>query len=233
MTRRYFVPDLPLSGGLVALPTAEAQHATRVMRVQHGDCVTLFDGNGKESEAVVVLASRTECHCDAESPVTIDRESTCQLHLGIGLPKPDRAKELVERLTELGVKSITPIVAARSQRPPGDSLLAKLRRGVIEACKQSERNQLMEIRDTVSAAEFFAAQWVGRRLIAHPNSAGTSLTSVRGEKMVVAAIGPEGGWTDNEVEMATGRGFETVRLGKRTYRIETAATAVAAVLVGC
>jgi len=231
MTRRYFVPDLPPSGGWVGLPNAEAQHATRVMRLQIGDPVILFDGKGSESQAIVTAVSRNECHCDARPSALVDREPARAVHFGIALPKPDRARELIERLTELGVKSVTPLVAQRTQRPASNSLLEKLERGVVEACKQSGRNELLQIKPTQQASKFFTTHAEIRRLIAHPSSEAKSLMAGNQSSEVIAAIGPEGGWTDEEFQTATDHGFEPVALGQRIYRVETAATVVAAVLV--
>jgi 16S rRNA (uracil1498-N3)-methyltransferase len=229
MTRRYFVPDLPILGGLVSLPEAEAQHASRVMRVQVGDDLVLFDGRGNEAIAQFVQVGRKECHCQADAAQAINREPQREIHLAIALPKPDRSRELVERLTEMGVRSLTPLVAQRTQRPPTDSLLAKLRRGVIEACKQSGRNQLMDLRAPMQADVFFSACDPGTKWIAHP--AMDHLTrDIAPSGVFHVAIGPEGGWTDDEVKLAVSHSFKAVDLGTRIYRIETAATTLAAIL---
>ena len=231
MTRRYFVPDLPPDGGVVALPSTEAQHATRVMRVQVDDSITLFDGKGSESKAIITGLARNECDCDAEPCELVNREPARAIHIGIALPKPDRARELIERLTELGVKSVTPLTAERTQRPPSDSLLEKLRRGVIEACKQCGRNELLRVLAPQPATDFFASGDETTRLIAHISRESTALDVSMESSTVIAAIGPEGGWTDHEVRLATDHGFQPINLGKRIYRIETAATVVASVMV--
>ena len=231
MTRRYFVPDLPQNGGVVGLPSSEAQHATRVMRVQVGDSITLFDGKGHEATAIITELARNECDCAAAPSEPVNRQPARAIHLGIALPKPDRARELIERLTELGVTSVTPLTAERTQRPPSDSLLEKLRRGVIEACKQCGRNQLMQVLPPQPATDFFASSNKETRLIAHVSDESMTLDAALESSTVIAAIGPEGGWTDNEVRRAADHGFQPITLGKRIYRIETAATVVAAVLV--
>ncbi len=231
MTRRYFASELPTGGGLVGLIGDEAQHAIRVMRVAKGDAITLFDGRGNESEATIVSLGRNQFECNADRSIAVDREPTCEVHLGIAMPKADRARELIERLTELGVASVTPIVAARTQRAPSDSMMEKLRRGVIEACKQCGRNQLLLIHEPVPGQAFFELAAASVRLIAHPMMSSTRLNEINRETSVAIAIGPEGGWTDEEVAMAVNAGFKSVDLGKRIYRIETAAVAIAAVLV--
>lgn len=229
MTRRYFVPDLPILGGLVGLPKVEAQHASRVMRVQVGDELVLFDGRGNEAIARFVHVGRKECHCQAEAAQKIDREPQREIHLAIALPKPDRSRELIERLTEMGVRSLTPLIAQRTQRPPTDSLLAKIRRGVIEACKQSGRNQLMDVRVPMRADAFFSTCDSGTKWIAHPAMNRLS-RDIAPSGTFHVAIGPEGGWTDEEVKFAILHSFKAVDLGERIYRIETAATTFAAIL---
>ena len=230
MTRRYFVPDLPITGGLISLPDAEAQHAVRVMRVQVGDEVELFDGKGHQSQGIITAIKRNQCECEAAASSSISREPSTRVDLGIALPKPDRAKELIERLTELGVHSVTPLLAQRSQRPPSASLLEKLSRAVVEACKQCGRNHLMEIRSTQSADEFFRDSDGGNKLIAHPSAESVRLASIQRDQPCIAAVGPEGGWTDEEVESARSHGFRPLSLGSRIYRIETAAVAIACVI---
>ena len=89
----------------------------------------------------------------------------------------------------------------------------------------------MEIHSTQTAVEYFAEPRTGSKLIAHPSVEAVTLASVDKTQSVTAAIGPEGGWTEDEVESAISHGFLTLDLGSRIYRIETAATAIAAVLV--
>ncbi len=229
MTSRYFAADLPPSGGLVTLAEGELHHALHVMRVKAGQSLTLFDGKGNEAVAEVIEATKRQCVCRAEPAGRVDREPTRSLSVAIALPKPDRAKELVERLTELGAARLVPIVAERTQRPPSSSQIEKLRRAVIEACKQCGRNQLMEITEPVSSSEYFSSSHEGCCVIAHPDGE-SHRELVDGQEDVVAAIGPEGGWTDQEVQQAMASGFTKVGLGKRIYRIETAAVVIAAML---
>ena len=227
MTRRYFHAELPINGGSVSLNESESQHASRVMRVQPGDQIELFDGAGRQCAATVLDVSRRACHCQAEPAMAVDREPTVSLELGIALPKPDRAKELIERLTELGVSSVTPIVAQRTQRPPSAGLLEKLERLVVESCKQSGRNVLMQIGELCDLMTFIESTSAEKKLIAHPD--GVEIGSVGPMPNCVAVlVGPEGGWTDDEVSRAVDADFTKVGLGARIYRIETAAVVIAA-----
>lgn len=230
MTRRYFAPELPDGGGPVTLSGEESQHAVRVMRVQIGEFLTIFDGKGREAGAKVIEVGRNACTVLVEEPAVVDRETARSIHLAVALPKPDRARELIERLTELGVQSVTPVVATRTQRPPSSSLIEKLRRGVVEACKQCGRNQLLDLRDPIPAKQYFSEPIEGASWIAHPEGEPISTLASSNEDVVTVAVGPEGGWTQEEVVWATNVGFQWLGLGKRIYRIETAATVIAAVL---
>ena len=226
MTRRYYAPTLPPAGGIVNLSAEEAGHAIRVMRVQVGDEIELFDGRGSQSRAEVVSLTRKDCVLQSDASVIVPRMPARVLELAVALPKPDRAKEMVERLTELGVAKLTPIIAERTQRGPSDSVIGKLERVVIEDCKQSGRNRLMEIGPVISSQDFLGRSHEGRCVIAHQGEGALSLRDLDGEAKLVAAVGPEGGWTDDEVALAEAHAFERVSLGERIYRIETAAVVI-------
>lgn len=233
MTRRYYAPEIPSRGGLIQLGDDEARHVSRVMRATVGDSVVLFDGIGNESEAIIHAIDKRHCTVNAAEPVNVDREPDRKIHLGIAFPKPERAKDMIERLTELGVKRITPLVCDRTQRPPTESLLSKLRRIVIESCKQSQRNVLMQIDPAADFQAFVAEQTTGIGLIAHPDGdpIGQRTRESTESKTAKILVGPEGGFTDDEIEQAVEAGYRKVNLGQRIYRIETAATVIAAKLV--
>ena len=229
LTRRYYVPDLPLSGGLCELPPEEAQHALRVMRIQVGDQIELFNGAGLQASASVESVDRRSCFVNAMPSVGIDRELATEIHMAVALPKPDRAKEMVERLTELGVQRLTPLVCQRSQRPPSSGLISKLKRNVIEACKQSGRNVVMGIEPVEPLEIFLERSGNGEKWIADPSGVIIDSQSHKTQVPVVVAIGPEGGFSDNELALSDQFGFRKFGLGPRIYRIETAAC-VAAVM---
>ncbi|KAA5543652.1 16S rRNA (uracil(1498)-N(3))-methyltransferase [Roseiconus nitratireducens] len=233
MTRRYYSPSLPAAGGLVELMDQEAQHASRVMRAQVGDGVILFDGQGHEAEATIQAIDKRTCVCQCDPPAAVDRELAGPLHLAVALPKPDRAKEMVERLCELGVRSLTPLVCERTQRPPTDALLEKLRRIVVESCKQSGRNVLMEIRPVRDFQAYVDQPFEGRQWMAHPSGGSGPIAEDFAHGTPVAAmVGPEGGFSDEEVARAEAAAIEKISLGPRIYRIETAATVLAVWLAG-
>ncbi len=230
MTQRYFVDELPAAGGHVSLSDQESQHASRVMRLQVGDEITLFDGQGCEAKATVFQIDRRHCQCDASPAMLVSREASVQLHLAIAFPKPDRAKEMIERLTELGVASVTPILTQRCQRPISPSVLEKSRRVVVEASKQCGRNQLLDIRQPIALSRYLetAVPDSGDRWMLHTNI-GAAVIEGSPASQVTGLVGPEGGFTAQEVVLAQEHGFVAYSLGSRILRIETAAVALAAI----
>ncbi len=239
MTRRYFVPDLPAQGGLVALPTEEAVHAARVMRVAIGDPVVLFAGDGRQSSGEITSVDRRRVFCQVDPPSEVSRELSGAITITACLPKGDRAKWMVEKLTELGVAKVQPIVTARSQTNPSVSTLNKLRKQVIEASKQSGRNQLMTIldpidfRDLLADLDSNAAISLNQKLrvIAHPGGAPLKSFELTSHSAVNLFIGPEGGFTDQEVQAAGDAGCHAIGLGPTILRVETAATAGASAII--
>jgi len=234
MTRRYFVSALPAAGGRVSFGETESHHAINVMRVRVGEAVTLFDGQGNQAEATIAAIGRREVACDAESIKFVDRENAIHLTMGIAMPKGDRAKELIERLTELGVNRLVPLHCKRTQWSVPESMIPKWERIVIESCKQSGRNMIMEITQPVVLANWLGDPLQSKmagRYFAHPPDDSQLGIRIEDRSMdsnsCVVAIGPEGGFADSEVEIADHQGWQRLSLGDRIYRIETAAVLAA------
>jgi 16S rRNA (uracil1498-N3)-methyltransferase len=205
-----------------------------VMRASVDDTVTLFDGSGAEFEAVVDKLLRTEVDLRIVARHDIDRELPFKLMVGVALPKGDRQKWIVEKLTELGVSKLVPLVTDRSVAQPVDSALERLRRPVIEASKQCGRNRLMEIAEPQKWSEWIISEIENcRRILAHPDGQPLSAVNRAANTPTQIAIGPEGGLTNAEVEAATAARWEKISLGPRILRIETAAIALAAVVAQC
>jgi len=216
MTDRYFA-DTPISGGKATLVGPEAHHLIHVMRAKPGDRVVLFDGSGAEFTAQVERLRRAEAELTILARHEVDRELPVDLTLGVALPKGERQRWLVEKAVELGVKRLVPLETERSVARPGERTLTRLRRTVIEASKQCGRNRLMEIAEAEGWPDFMdRTQGAHLRLLALGSSHG-----------VVLAVGPEGGFTGNEITQATSAGWQLVDLGPRTLRTETAAILLA------
>ena len=227
-----FFSDLRLALGTVRLDGPEAHHLIHVLRAKPGLEVVLFDGSGAEFAARVERVERSAVGLAVYERREIDRESAVQVTLGVALPKGDRQKWLVEKATELGVARLTPLETSRGVAQPVGAALARFERAVIEASKQCGRNRLMEIAAPLPWGDFITepAPGTALRLVAHPD--GKSIHEAMAESQtareVWLAIGPEGGWADDEMELASNAGWQVVGLGRRLLRTETAAIALAA-----
>lgn len=230
MSERFFSSQR-ITGDRATLDGPEAHHLLHVMRARVGDKVTLFDDSGAEFAATIESLGRTETTARILERREANRELPFVLEVGVALPKGDRQKWLVEKLTELGVAELVPLSTERGVAQPTASALDRLRRSVIEAAKQCGRNRLMKISEP-----HIWRDWIGairppiatRRLIAHPGGDPLSELAFNDDLATQIAIGPEGGLHDAEVEEALAAGWQTIDLGPRILRVETAAIALAA-----
>ena len=226
MSERFFV-ERPIAGSTAELVEAESQHLAKVMRAAVGDEVVLFDGSGAEFAAKVARLTKSVVHLEILERREVNLEPRVSLTLAVALPKGERQKWLVEKLTELGVARLVPLITERGVAQPVDAALARLSRAVIEASKQCGRNRLMEIAPPREALEYFADDSLGMKFIAEPG--GEHLGSLAPEVTHLScAIGPEGGFTPAELKSTMENQWRPVSLGRSILRIETAAIAVAA-----
>ena len=219
---RFYCPEL--AAGELALPEAEGRHAWQVLRKSTGDRVELFDGAGRRAAAELVSVHKKAVVARAEEPT--QTPAAPPLTVAAAVPKADRFKWMVEKLTELGVTTLVPLKTERTVVDPGAAKLEKMAATVVAACKQSGRDRLMAIEPVTDLASALARP-AGTRLIADVGASGRG-----GGVDTLLLVGPEGGWTDAERAAAAEAGFEPVTLGPHVLRTETAAVAGAAVLAG-
>ena len=242
MAHRFFLPDFPREDN-VTLDGDQAHHAAQVMMFEVGDSIILFDGQGTQATCEINAISRKRVELTIKDRNTADRALSTELTMAVALPKKDRQKFLVEKLVELGVDRLIPVQAERSVAEANQKVIERIKKQVIEACKQCERNRLMQITEPMSFPQI--AVWSdqhpqpARRWLADPYK-GISIATVnqptagdasnadqRQHELVV--IGPEGGFSDREISVATGAGFQLLRIGPTILRVETAAIASAAI----
>jgi len=228
---RFYCPDPPNDGRL-QLNAEESRHLTRVCRLGVGDRIEIFDGRGAVAIAHVlgVCAGRVElrvegdCQAEAQPPVS--------LTLATAVPKGDRFDWLIEKATELGVERLIPLVTDRSVVDPRGSKLERLRRSVIEASKQCRRARLMVLDEPIEWTKLVASFPDAMRFLADPGGTPPHLwPSIPRGGTVVLTVGPEGGWTATERELAHESGWLAIRFSLNTLRIETAGLAGCAALL--
>jgi 16S rRNA (uracil1498-N3)-methyltransferase len=228
MADRYF-SESPLSGERAVLANSEAHHLLHVMRAKVGTELILFDGSGGEWWAEITKLGRADVELALKKHRPIERELAEEVTLAIALPKGDRQRWLVEKAVELGVTRIVPITTSRSTASAAEPP-AKLARYVIEASKQCGRNRLLEIAKPLPWSEIVSQVASGNRFLAHPGGKALCQLNHDPAAPTTLAIGPEGGFTEEEVTLGTENGWHMVGLGERILRIETAALALVAQL---
>lgn len=233
MADRFYTPQ-PLAAGEFTLDGPEAHHLASVRRFAPGDRVTLFNGDGREYPAAVLSADRRRVVLSVGEAAAADRELGFDLVVASAVPKGDRADFLIEKLTELGVTRFVPLLTARSVVTPKDAKVEKFERVVIEASKQCGRNRLMKVEPPQKFDALLKRDDLpGRKLILHTSHQDCEvLREPRppGPAHTIFAIGPEGGFTDDEVSASLAAEWRTTSLGPRILRIETAAIAAAAII---
>ncbi len=247
MTRRRFYapPGAFAEGGAsVALSDEESRHLRDVLRLRAGDEAYVFDGEGREFACVVAEAGgrRGAALLEVREPVeSPSPESPLELTLAVALLKGEKFDLVVQKATELGVTLIIPVSTKRSDvrlRDERDAMkrVERWRRLALEAAKQSGRARVPRVVEPRAFDTFVSDEEpradAPRVLFAERGGAGldTLAAASRRPTSVTALVGPEGGWDDEELELARARGWTLVTLGGRTLRAETAALAVCALL---
>ncbi|MEC7709313.1 MAG: RsmE family RNA methyltransferase, partial [Planctomycetota bacterium] len=175
MSHRFFLSQTPTED-TARLEGDEARHLARVMRAKTGDTVELFDGQGTSWTATVQAIQRNHVslRLDQKQSETISNKPT--ITLAVALPKGDRQKWLIEKITELGTDSLVPLTTTRSVAEPTAAAISRLQRGVIESCKQSGRNRLLEITQPQSLHNLLTTSSASLRILACPD--GTPMQSI-------------------------------------------------------
>jgi len=232
MSERFY-SNWPLQPGPVTLQGPEAHHLAAVCRLRPGDAVCLFNGDGHEYPARIVAVERRRVALEILERATPARELPFHIEVAAPLPKGDRAQFLVEKLTELGVAKFVLLTMARSVVHPREAKMEKLQRYVVEASKQCGRNVLMKVEALVEWGAYCQRSDLPRRRCFGHRGGNTKLMelcAVGGDCSVAWAVGPEGGFTDEEIQTALDAGWLAVDLGPRVLRVETAAMMLPACL---
>jgi 16S rRNA (uracil1498-N3)-methyltransferase len=233
---RFFASDmlsLKSVGLEAALPDDVAHHALRVLRLNPGDDIVLFDGGGGEYAATITRVSKRDVWARIERFDAVERESPIAVTLAQAIVATDTMDAIVRHAVELGVAAIQPIVSERSARFPaaahGQKRLAHWRQVVVSACEQCGRNRVPAVHDPIPLAEWLSQARSG---VVFDAAATATLPKVPAMTRSDVLVGPEGGFTDLELAQAARAGLRAVRLGPRILRADTAAlTALSAVNV--
>ena len=233
---RFYIPFTLELNQQYDLPDNTARHMVRVLRLSQGDEVTLFNGDNHEYSAQLTDVSKKAVSVLITSKSFVDRESPLKTHLLQSLSKGDKMETTIQKAVELGVSAVTPISSERSNVTLSGKRLEKKMshwQGVVQsACEQSGRNVVPELSGLSTLTVLLdALKGVNAlKLILSPHCS-ADLKSVRrptGEVYIL--IGPEGGFSDQEMAHAQACGFVAVKAGPRVLRTETAGPAILSAL---
>jgi 16S rRNA (uracil1498-N3)-methyltransferase len=226
VSHRFFAPDLTHDSSTVVLPPGESTHLARVLRLRDGDRVEVFDGRGHLHEATVRQVSPSRSVVAVEGALVPAPEAEAPLVVVQALLKGDAMDAVIRDATVLGATAILPIVSARTNVPAKAAAAARDRwqRVAIAAAKQCGRAVLPDLHDTSPLAETLRSSLVDvpvRLWLAEPAVAGDHVGDVPVPARATAlAVGPEGGWTDEEVRVARDAGWQAWTVVPVTLRAE-------------
>ncbi len=226
----FFVSPEDVSGNSFVLRGEESKHLARVLRKHVGERIFATDGNDHMYEAFITDVGKKDTHCRIGAVHTKYNEPSQNVALAVSLLKnPARFDFIVEKATELGVRHIIPIRCERTV--PVREKRDRLDKIAVAAVKQCARSWRPRIASVAKVNEVFAASGgYGLRIIPHEKAdPGQTIEHILGQhpqqNSILIAIGPEGGFTDEEVRAAKEAGFWAVTLGARRLRAETASIA--------
>lgn len=229
---RCFVEAPLAAGARIALPEGAAGHLARVLRLGAGDACVLFNGDGRDYDARIVSAGRKAVEVEIEGMREVRNESTLRIVLVQGIARGEKMDLILQKATELGVAGVVPVHGERGEvRLDGeraDKRLRHWRSVVASACEQSARARVPGVAAPRPLADALA-DLPSTRLLLDPEAT-QPLPSNIPDGGCALAIGPEGGWSPQDIATLQAAGFVGARLGPRVLRTETAGLAAIAAL---
>lgn len=232
---RFFYPDSLSIGTVIALPT-EVAHHVHVLRLSQGDHISLFNGTGGEYVATLTTIEKKRITAEVKAFSPIEVELPYAITLAQALPEASKMDWIIEKAVELGVAGIQPLASQRCVVKLSGERAEKKRahwQGVIvSAAEQSGRNRVPHVAELSDFTSWIAQQDLHRRIILTPRAEQSLSDWARHHppQAVALLIGPEGGFTEAEENMAQNRGVIALSMGPRVLRTETAGLAAIAAL---
>jgi 16S rRNA (uracil1498-N3)-methyltransferase len=212
---------------------AVARHL-QVLRIAIGESITLFDGIGGEFFATVVSIGKRDATVALNSFDPIERESPIEITLVQALATSDKMDLIVQKAVEIGATAIAPISTQRAtlklDAERAEKRIAHWRAIAVAACEQCGRNRVPQVHAVQSLDQWLRMPREGTAVLLHPLAEKSLLGCVEALRPIALLIGPEGGFTDDEIARAVAAGVVTAKFGPRTLRTETAGLAALAAL---
>ncbi len=235
---RFFLPKERIQDQHGTIIGEELAHLRRVLRLEPGDRLTVFDDMGREHEAVIRSFSADRGDIDILRSYRPERESSLKTTLALGLTKGEKTDFVVEKATELGVHALVPFISNYTVPKLNDRKIAarteRWQRIALSATKQCGRTLVPKILTLCEFRELVSQPWTDTLKLLCWEKEGMALKQVyetdRDARAILLVIGPEGGFSSEEADKAQQAGFRSVYLGRRILRSETAALAALSVV---
>ena len=256
--RRFFVEAESIKKNQVTIKGSEARHIAQVLRLGEKDKIKVFTGTRREYLTEIIQVSKKEVIGRILKESRLDTEPSIEITLLQGLPKSDKMDFIVQKVTELGVKRIIPVITQRTivrlDKEKAEKRRNRWQRIALEAAKQSGRAIIPEVRKVIPFIQALnnlnrenlnlipweeetstSLKEVLKPITDHPSPEGSgqdlSRANARGRSPITVFIGPEGGFTPEEVRIAREKGVLPVSLGPRLLRTETAGLVTLAMIL--
>ena len=221
------------ANGSIELEAGPGHYISRVLRMRVGDSLILFNGGGGQYRATIEALGKKSVLVATGEFEALERESGLQLQLGIAMSRGERMDWVVQKATELGVSTISPLLSERTEvKLKGDRQDKKLKHWqqiATSACEQCGRNRVPPVHPPQPLQQWLAGVQADVKLVLH-HRAGTSTPSTASPRSIALLVGPEGGLSASEIGAAESAGFTSLQLGPRVLRTETAPLAAIAIL---
>jgi 16S rRNA (uracil1498-N3)-methyltransferase len=206
----------------IILSAEESKHATKVLRKKEGDILNFTDGKGYFYKAKITVADTRKCRLQVVSSEQKEKQHNYHLHIAIAPTKNiDRFEWFLEKACEIGIDEITPIICSRSQRKAIKT--ERCTRILLSAMKQSIKFHLPKLNEAISLTDFIKQDFKGNKYIAHcEDEEKKELKKVNKTDKYLILIGPEGDFSQKEIDLALQNQFKAVSLGTSRLRTETA-----------
>lgn len=234
---RFYVEPNQIMEDSILITGTDVNHIKNVLRMRIGEKLIICNGQGKDFYCIIKDESDERIVTSIEETKATDTELTGKLYLFQGVPKKDKMELIIQKAVELGVYEIIPVMTSRTIVKLEDKKkeMKKIERWqsiATSAAKQSGRGIIPIVADTMSFKQALAyAQTMDCRLIPYEKADGAARTkeiigNLKGNESIGIFIGPEGGFEESEIELAVSAGLESITLGRRILRTETAGLAI-------
>jgi len=234
---RIYVPSTLDADNSITLSKESSHYLSNVLRLQGGSPLIVFNGKGGEYNAEISEIKKRDVTINVKEYADVDNESPLSIHLLQGVSRGEKMDYTIQKATELGVKTITPVITERSIiKMSAERWLKKIEhwRGVaISACEQCGRNILPEINEPIEFRSIINAVSSDENdalIILHPGGTSLKIVISKAPRRVTVLIGAEGGFSETELANAISSGFVPVAIGPRILRTETAGAAIISAL---